>query len=121
MSDLERTPARSVIARPPAPNTLADRRQLARTSRALTAIEHRALTRVANVQAEGYVQTAKVHELDALTREALTGQAMLAKWRDTVAGADPMLADELRFFTDIARLGKGEILADTVSTYCRER
>ncbi len=96
-------------------------RQVVQTSRALTAIEHQTLIRAANVQAEGYVQTTKVHELDSVTREAVTGQAMLAKWRDTVAAGDPLLADELKFFTDIARMGKGEILADTVSTFCRER
>jgi hypothetical protein len=92
-----------------------------RTSRALARLEHSAIVRSAAVQAEGYVQMVKVQELDGLTREALTGQAMLAKWRDTLAGSDVMLADELRLLTDIARLGKGEIIAETVSTFCRER
>ena len=78
------------------------------------------MVRAANVQAEGLVQNSKLHEIDQLTREAISGQAMLAKWRDTLAGADPLLADELRFFTDIARMGKGEIIADTIDTYCRE-
>jgi hypothetical protein len=120
MSNIE--PCRSVIVRPSTTvGTLAVRRQALRTARALAAIEHRALARTAEVQAEGFVAGAKVHELDALAREAVTGQAMLANWRDTVAGGDVLLADELRMFTDVARLGKGEILADTVSTFCRER
>jgi hypothetical protein len=72
------------------------------------------------VQAEALVQGTKLHEIDHLTREAMTGQALVSKWRDTLSGADPLLADELRFFTDVARLGKGEVIADTIDTYCRE-
>ena len=30
------------------------------------------------------------------------------------------MADELRFFRDLARMGKGEIIADTVSDFCQE-
>ena len=91
-----------------------------RTSRALSAVEHQTLVRMATVQGEGLVQTEKLHEIDNLTREALTGQALLAKWRDTLAAGDVFLADELKFLTDIARLGKGEIIADTIETFCRE-
>lgn len=45
---------------------------------------------------------------------------MLRHWADTLSGPDPLLADELKFFTDIARMGKGEILADTISDFCNE-
>jgi hypothetical protein len=90
------------------------------TSRALAGIEHRTRLRLARVQAEGLVQTEKVREIDHLTREAMSGHAMLRKWADTLAGADPFLADELKFFTDVARMGKGEIIADTIDSYCRE-
>jgi hypothetical protein len=77
--------------------------------------------RVADVQANGLVQTAKMQEVDRLTRAAMEGQAMLARWGATLAQGDAFLADELRFFTDIARLGKGEIIADTISDYGRRR
>jgi hypothetical protein len=90
------------------------------TARALAAVEHRTIVRVASAQAEGLVQNVKLQEVDSLTREAMTGQAFLARWRDTLAAGDPFLADELRFFTDMARLGKGEIIADTIGSYCRE-
>ena len=76
--------------------------------------------RIAGVQAEGMVQTEKLREVDSLTREAMTGHAMLRQYSDTLAGNDPFLADELKFFTDMSRLGKGEIIADTIGSFCRE-
>lgn len=91
-----------------------------RTRRALAALEERTLVRLADVQAEGYVAVEKGKEIDRLAREALTGQSLLRRWADTLAAGDPFLADELRFFSDLARLGKGEIIADTVDTFCRE-
>jgi hypothetical protein len=90
------------------------------TSRALAQLGDRTLIRMATVQAEGMVQGEKVREVDHLAREAMTGQTMLRKWADTLAGADPMLHDELRFFSDMARIGCGEIIADTIDTFCRE-
>lgn len=91
-----------------------------RASRALAVLEERTLIRVGGVQSEGYVQTEKVKEIDRLTREAMGGQAMLSKWGQTLAAGDPFLADELKYFTDIAKMGKGEVIADTIDTYCRE-
>jgi hypothetical protein len=90
------------------------------TERTLVAVDHRTLVRMARVQAEGLVQTEKVRQIDHLTRQAMGGQAMLRKWADVLSGGDLMLAEELRFFTDLARMGKGEIIADTIDTYCRE-
>jgi hypothetical protein len=91
-----------------------------RTSRELAHVQHRMLVRVANVQAEGLVQAEKLHEIDHLTREAMTGHTVLTRWRDLLASGDPFLADELKLFTDTARLGKGEVLADTIDSFCRE-
>lgn len=91
-----------------------------RTARTLATVQERAIVRMAVVQAEGLVQAEKVKEIDAVTREAMTGQALLHSWANTLAHGDPFLADELKFFTDIARLGKGEVIADLVDTFCRE-
>jgi hypothetical protein len=88
--------------------------------RALSQLEGRTLLRMASVQGEGMVQGEKVQEIDHLSRTAMTGQAMLSGWADTVARNDPLLRDELRFFTDVARIGKGEIIADTIDSFCRE-
>jgi len=96
------------------------RRVSGRGNRELARLEERTLQRMAAVQAEGWVQTEKLHEVDHLTREAMSGHAMLRRWADTLAGSDPFLADELKFFTDTARLGKGEIIADTIDSFCRE-
>jgi hypothetical protein len=88
--------------------------------RALAQLEGRTLLRVAAVQAEGLVQGEKLREVDNLTREAMTGHAMLRGWANTLAGSDPILHDELRFFMDTSRIGKGEIIADLIDNYCRE-
>jgi hypothetical protein len=93
---------------------------LRQTRRALTKLDARTSLRLAHVQSEGLVQTEKAKEVDRLTREAMTGHAMLTQWRDTLAHGDLFLADELKFFTDMARIGKGEIIADTIDAFCRE-
>lgn len=96
-------------------------RQVSRhTERTLNSLEEQTLVRSASVQATSIVQTAKLHEIDFLAREAMSGHAMLRQWADVLSGPDPLLADELRFFTDVARMGKGEILADTISDFCNE-
>ena len=83
-------------------------------------VEHTTLVRLARVQAESIVQTEKVHEVDHLSREAMTGHAMLHRWATTLASGDPFIAEDLKFFLDTAKLGKGEVLADTIDFYCRE-
>ena len=75
---------------------------------------------MASVQGHAIVQNEKLHEVDRLTREAVSGQTMLAQWATALAKGDAFVADELRFFTDLARVGKGEILADTVADFCQE-
>lgn len=90
------------------------------TERVVQRIGERGLVRLADVQAEGTVQMAKLREIDHLARTAMSGQAMLRKWADTLAAGDPTFAAELLFFTDLARLSKAEVIADTVDTYCRE-
>jgi hypothetical protein len=104
----------------PRPNGLSGQRISARTARTLRQVGENTLVRVATVQGEGIVQTEKVKELNRVGREAVVDTAMLRKFADTVASGDPMLADELRMLTDVARLGTAEIIADTVDTYCRE-
>ncbi len=90
------------------------------TSRALASLEQRTVVRLADVQAEGLVAVEKTRELDHLTRTAMGGQAMPRRWADTLAAGDPFVADDLKYFTDLARMAKGEVIADTVDIYCRE-
>jgi hypothetical protein len=45
---------------------------------------------------------------------------MLSHWAATLAKGDAFLTDDLKFFTDVAKLGKGEIIADTISDFCQE-
>ncbi len=91
-----------------------------RTSRALTRIERNTLVRLASVQGHAMVQVAKGHEIDNLTRESMSGQALLSRWGATLAQGDAFLADDMRFFTELAKMGKGEIIADTISDFCQE-
>lgn len=91
-----------------------------RTRGALESIERSTITRAAAVRGHAIVQNEKLHEIDHLTREAMSGQALLNQWAGTLAHGDPFLADELKFFTDVARMGKGEIIADTISDFCQE-
>lgn len=91
-----------------------------RTNRALTSIQRNTIVRLASVQGHTMVQVEKTHEIDRLAREAMSGQAMLSQWAGTLAQGDAFLADDLKFFTDLAKIGKGEIIADTISDFCQE-
>jgi hypothetical protein len=91
-----------------------------RTAWVLVTVERKTQTRVARIRGHAIVQTEKLHEIDHLTREAMTGQALLSRWAATLAQDDPFLADDLKFFADVARLGKGEVIADTISDFCQE-
>ena len=90
------------------------------TSRALTGIQRNTLVRLASVQGHAIVQVEKLHEIDRLAREAMSGQAMLSQWAATLAHGDAFVADDLKLFVNVARMGKAEILADTVSDFCQE-
>jgi hypothetical protein len=89
-------------------------------TKALRSLEERTLVRMANVQAEGLVQGEKLREIDHLAREAMTSQAMLYQWANTLSQGDLLLADELRPFASIARVGKCELINNTVDSFCRE-
>lgn len=91
-----------------------------RTGRALADVQRNTIVRMASVQGHAMVQVEKIHEIDRLSREAMSGQAMLSQWAATLAHGDAFVADDLRFFTDLARMGKGEVIADTISDYCQE-
>jgi hypothetical protein len=117
MSNLERVPARSVVARPTTGSTISERLQASRTGRALATIEHQTIVRTASVQSEGFVEAEKLREVDRLAHTAMNGQAFLRGWANHLAGDDPMVADELRFFSDIAKLGKGEIIASAIDCF----
>lgn len=89
------------------------RRDLARAERQM-------IVRQANVQVEEAVQVEKLHAIDHLAREAMIGQAMLQRWGSTLAAGDPFVSEDMKLYLDIAKLAKGEILSDTVETFCRE-
>ena len=85
--------------------------------RELINIEGDAALRLATVRAETIIAREKLSELDYLTWKAMSGHAMLAGWAHHLAGDDPVLMDELRFFQDTARLGKAGIISDTIDSF----
>lgn len=87
------------------------------TARQLAEMEQAAVVAMASVQANGVVQAEKIEEIDRLTRTAIVGQTMLSQWAATVAQGDPFMADDLKFFLDVAKIGKGELIADTVAKF----
>jgi hypothetical protein len=89
------------------------------TARQLTSIEEEGLIRAARVHIEGRIAAEKLHELDFVAYEAMSGQAMLTRWGALLAGDDLLLADDVRFFKDMVKIGKGEVIADLVVTYQR--
>lgn len=91
-----------------------------RVSRDLARVEAATVGRVARVQGEAAVQHEKLVEVDRLARTAMSGQAMLSRWAATLSAGDAFVADELKFFSDVAKLGKGEIIADTIDEFGRE-
>jgi hypothetical protein len=105
MNDLDRFPSRA---------------QGQRTARALASAEHHTLLRLARVQAEGIVQSEKVKEINHIGREAVTDYALLRKFADTLATNDPFMADDLKFVTDLVKIGIGEMVADTIQNLSRE-
>ena len=91
-----------------------------RTTRALVNIERHTVVRLASVRGHALVQGDKVDEIDRLARRCIVDQAMLSKLGATLAQDDAFLADDLKFFVDLAKIGKGEILTNTISDFSRE-
>jgi hypothetical protein len=110
MSDLVPTHASGVT---PAFTSPGLNRQLARIGR-------NTLIRVANVRAEADISADKIRELNGVAREAVTDYVMLSERTRVMTANDPVLADSVRIFTETARLGAAEVLADLVDTYWRE-
>src|SRR5579862_8350642 len=94
-------------------------RALARIERqgqlALARIQQTTLLRCAEVQAEAIVQGEKLHEIDRLVDDAISDQAFLYAREGHWAGEDPVLRSDLHFFSDMAKLAKGELIGDTVT------
>jgi len=115
----ELVPARGASRTQPGPRTRALDRIERQSQLAAARIEQQTLVRCAEVQGEGIVQGEKLHEIDRLVHDAMSGQALLYGWECHLAGEDPVLRSELRYFADTAKLAKGEVIADTVTSLRR--
>lgn len=101
------------------PGELATTRASKRLVKDLAEVRGSALLRTAEVQGEAAVAREKLDEIDYLIWKAMTGHVMLDGWAHQLAGDNPVLADELRFFKDMSRLGKGEVIADVITKFRR--
>lgn len=106
MPNIERV--RAEILSPTTPTHTLD----GRTARQLRTLERQTLLRMANVQAEAVTTVEKLREADRVAETALMGHVLLNRTRTVLAGADPLLFDELGVYTDIAKLARIEVLAD---------
>lgn len=77
--------------------------------------------RLRAVRDDGLVNAAQLRDLDHQTFTAMTGQAMLSKAASAMSQGDPFLESDLRFFTEIARLAKGELLVEAAEDMRRRR
>lgn len=88
--------------------------------KAMQNLRNQTLVRSAQAQATAMVVHEQMRNVDHLAREAVTGQAFLRQWTHSVAHGDPVLADELDFFVGLARMAKGQVIADYVDDCCRQ-
>lgn len=59
----------------------------------------------------------QMEELDKLTADAMTGHTLLTKWAQVLAGADPLLYDELHFFLKANQVAKVGVMADMLERF----
>lgn len=90
-----------------------------RASNGLTAIESETLMRFARVTGESLVQAEKLHQLVSLVGAAMTGQKYLSLLASCLSRGDPLLADDLRFYEELAKMGQGQIIQDTENRFRR--
>jgi hypothetical protein len=88
-------------------------------TRGLETAQGKTLIRGADVHNEAIVAGGKVDELTFVALKAMSNHAMLDGWSNQLAGDNPVLADDLRFYKDMARLGAGEVIADLVDKFRR--
>lgn len=103
------------------PTSQIGRRLPHRTARTLGAIDDNTTLGLSTVQAIGVVAESKLHEMGHLSREAMTGFALNVSWAQTLATGDRYLTAGLQAILDIDLAARREILADTLTDFCRER
>jgi hypothetical protein len=96
------------------------RKDAARTTRALSALEFETRARLAAVQAEAAVTAGKMEEIDFLATFAMFLQSAVHDRSLDHARGDLVKLDDIRIYADLAKGGKAELLAGTIRTYSRE-
>lgn len=80
------------------------------TRQTLHQIDEATLMRVGTILSDGIVGSAKVNEIDRLSRQAMMGQAMLHRLGAAMARGDVFMADDMIFFTELAKVAKGDLI-----------
>ena len=90
------------------------------THLAIARVEQRTVVEIAEVQREVIVQGERVSGVDSLARDAMTDCALREGLVGILAGENPVLREDLRYFSDIAKLASGELIIDMVRSFRRQ-
>ena len=88
-----------------------------RTRMGVARVEQQTVIDVAQVQRQVIVQSERISGVDSLTRDAMIDCALRDGLVGVLAGENPVLREDLRYFSDIAKLGSGELIIDTVRNF----
>ncbi|MCU1392046.1 MAG: hypothetical protein JWM34_474 [Ilumatobacteraceae bacterium] len=86
-----------------------------RTSRALEAVEANMILRMAQDRSAEIVAAERMANIDHLASVAMDGHTVLSARRDMLAGANPVLHDELGVYQRLAHVAKSQVLTDYAS------
>jgi hypothetical protein len=92
---------------------------LRRTEQRLEAIRCDTMVRLEATGCNGLVAGEKLHEADRLSSVAMGGQAWLNLAVSTLSRNDPLAADDYRYWADMSKLAKTDILMDAVAQFRR--
>ena len=89
-----------------------------RSRQVVAGVNEQNVVRAADIRGEALVQGERLRSIDRLAREAVGGQALLNGSQKHLAAGDLVLYDDLKFFGDMAKLAKGEVIADFTQSTC---
>lgn len=92
----------------------------ARASREMHHNHEQAVVRSDKVLGDASVGAVKMHAIDCLARGAMSGQMALNRYMTALAQGDPFAAEDLKFFSDVAKVGKGEVIAGAIFDMANE-
>lgn len=87
-----------------------------RAAMQISTIESNLSIRLAAIEGEAFASADVLQVADRLAFSAMVGQSLLVNAAATLAGGDPFLADELKTFTEIAKITKAGVIVRAVDS-----